>query len=76
MPDRDGVERYLDLAATEEDHGEVRKTELGNSQCRHLNLHLQASSIRDVTMQAGRERSALPLIRRFNDHSKKLLRAA
>ncbi|OWT41200.1 transcription initiation factor TFIIH subunit 1 [Cryptococcus neoformans Bt1] len=57
MPDRDGVERYLDLAATEEDHGE-------------------ATSIRDVTMQAGRERSALPLIRRFNDHSKKLLRAA
>ncbi|WVQ85967.1 hypothetical protein IAT38_008135 [Cryptococcus sp. DSM 104549] len=57
MPDRDGVERYLDLAATEEDHGE-------------------ASSFRDVTMQAGRERSALPLIRRFNDHSKKLLRAA
>lgn len=28
MPDRDGVERYLDLAATEEDHGEVRKTNL------------------------------------------------
>lgn len=24
-------------------------------------------------MQAGRERSALPLIRRFNDHSNKLL---
>ncbi|TYJ55221.1 hypothetical protein B9479_004051 [Cryptococcus floricola] len=57
MPDRDGVERYLDLAATEEDHGE-------------------STSIRDVTMQAGRERSALPLIRRFNDHSKKLLRAS
>ncbi|WVO17333.1 hypothetical protein L204_105025 [Cryptococcus depauperatus] len=57
MPDRDGVERYLDLAATEEDHGE-------------------ASYIRDITMQAGRERSALPLIRRFNDHSKKLLRTA
>lgn len=31
MPDRDGVERYLDLAATEEDHGEVRKTKLGKS---------------------------------------------
>ncbi|WVR06807.1 hypothetical protein IAU60_003843 [Kwoniella sp. DSM 27419] len=52
----DDVERYLDLAATEEDHGE-------------------SITIRDVTMQAGRERSALPLIRRFNDHSKKLLRA-
>ncbi|WRT66590.1 uncharacterized protein IL334_003549 [Kwoniella shivajii] len=53
----DDVERYLDLAATEEDHGE-------------------SITVRDVTMQAGRERSALPLIRRFNDHSKKLLRAA
>ncbi|OCF60893.1 transcription initiation factor TFIIH subunit 1 [Kwoniella mangroviensis CBS 10435] len=53
----DDVERFLDLAATEEDHGE-------------------AITVRDVTMQAGRERSALPLIRRFNDHSKKLLRAA
>ncbi|OCF39290.1 transcription initiation factor TFIIH subunit 1 [Kwoniella heveanensis CBS 569] len=52
----DDVERYLDLAATEEDHGE-------------------SITVRDVTMQAGRERSALPLIRRFNDHSKKLLRA-
>ncbi|WWD17076.1 hypothetical protein CI109_101513 [Kwoniella shandongensis] len=57
LPDRDGVERFLDLAATEEDHGE-------------------SITVRDVTMQAGRERSALPLIRRFNDHSKKLLRAA
>ncbi|WWC89097.1 uncharacterized protein L201_004015 [Kwoniella dendrophila CBS 6074] len=55
MPD--DVERFLDLAATEEDHGE-------------------SITVRDVTMQAGRERSALPLIRRFNDHSKKLLRAA
>jgi transcription initiation factor TFIIH subunit 1 len=50
------VEKFLDLAATEEDHGET-------------NL------IRDVTMQAGKERSSLPLIRRFNQHSEKLLRA-
>ncbi|KAK4688710.1 transcription initiation factor TFIIH subunit 1, partial [Tremellales sp. Uapishka_1] len=50
------VERYLDLAATEEDHGE-------------------AITIRDVTMQAGKERSSLPLIRRFNEHSQKLLMA-
>jgi transcription initiation factor TFIIH subunit 1 len=54
MPDN--VETYLDLAATEEDHGE--------------NL-----VIRDVTMQAGKERSSLPLMRRFNDHSEKLLQA-
>ncbi|BEI90749.1 uncharacterized protein CcaverHIS019_0308190 [Cutaneotrichosporon cavernicola] len=54
MPD--SVETYLDLAATEEDHGDV-------------------TTIRDVTMQAGKERSSLPLIRRFNQHSEKLLRA-
>jgi len=35
---------------------------------------LKAIIVRDHTMQAGRERSALPLIRRFNDHSNKLLR--
>lgn len=54
MPD--AVEKYLDLAATEEDHGD-------------------STTIRDVTMQAGKERSSLPLIRRFNDHSQKLLQA-
>ncbi|RXK39863.1 hypothetical protein M231_02797 [Tremella mesenterica] len=52
----DQIERFLDLSATEEDHGE-------------------AITVRDVTMQAGRERSSLPLMRRFNDHSQKLLRA-
>ncbi|KAL1411616.1 RNA polymerase II transcription factor B subunit 1 [Vanrija albida] len=50
------VDRFLDLQATEEDHGD-------------------ATTLRDVTMQAGRERTSLPLIRRFNDHSEKLLRA-
>lgn len=52
----DDVDRFLDLQATEEDHGD-------------------ATTVRDVTMQAGRERTSLPLIRRFNDHSEKLLRA-
>ncbi|KAL7419067.1 RNA polymerase II transcription factor B subunit 1 [Cryptotrichosporon argae] len=52
----DDVERFLDLAATEEDHGET-------------------ATVRDVTMQAGRERGALPLIRRFNEHSQKLVQA-
>lgn len=52
----DSVESYLDLAATEEDHGEL-------------------TTIRDVTMQAGKERSSLPLIRRFNQHSEKLVQA-
>ncbi|KAI9639283.1 TFIIH p62 subunit, N-terminal domain-containing protein [Dioszegia hungarica] len=49
------VVRFLDLAATEEDHGD-------------------SDTVRDHTMQAGRERSSLPLIRRFNEHSNKLLR--
>lgn len=52
----DHVESYLDLAATEVDHGE-------------------ASTVRDVTMQAGKERNSLPLIRRFNSHSEKLLQS-
>lgn len=51
-----GVETFLDLAATEEDHGE-------------------STLRRDVTMQAGKQRESLPLIRRFNDHSEKLLKA-
>ncbi|KAJ9110233.1 hypothetical protein QFC19_001636 [Naganishia cerealis] len=49
-----GVDLFLDLAATEEDHGES-----GNR--------------RDVTMQPGRERGTLPLIRRFNEHSNRLV---
>lgn len=51
-----GIETFLDLAATEEDHGE-------------------STLRRDVTMQAGKQRESLPLIRRFNDHSEKLLKA-
>lgn len=50
------VETFLDLAATEEDHGE-------------------STLRRDITMQAGKQRESLPLIRRFNDHSEKLLKA-
>lgn len=48
------VDMFLDLAATEEDHGET-----GNE--------------RDYTMQAGKQRATLPLIRRFNDHSNRLV---
>lgn len=54
LPDQ--VESYLNLAATEEDHGDN-------------------TTIKDVTMQAGKERTSLPLIRRFNAHSEKLLRS-
>ncbi|KAI5452983.1 RNA polymerase II transcription factor B subunit 1 [Naganishia albida] len=48
------VDLFLDLAATEEDHGQT-----GNE--------------RDVTMQPGRQRGTLPLIRRFNEHSNRLV---
>ena len=48
---------FLDLAATEVNHGET-----GNQ--------------KDFTMRAGGERSALPLLRRFNQHSSSLLDSA
>lgn len=54
QPDQD-VERFLDLRATEEDHGE-------------------SSTQRDITMQAGRQKESLPLMRRFNEHSMRLLK--
>ncbi|KAH9809350.1 hypothetical protein DFH28DRAFT_1098569 [Melampsora americana] len=51
------VYKLLDLAATEEDHGET-----GNSN--------------DWTMRAGTQRSSLPLMRRFNEHSQRLLNSS
>ncbi|EIN11764.1 hypothetical protein PUNSTDRAFT_50633 [Punctularia strigosozonata HHB-11173 SS5] len=51
------VDAFIDLGATQEDHGET-----GNE--------------RDVTMQAGRQRATLPLIRKFNEHSERLLKSA
>ncbi|KDN52598.1 hypothetical protein K437DRAFT_173571 [Tilletiaria anomala UBC 951] len=50
-------DNFLDLAATEEDHGETGNT-------------------KDWPMRAGAERSALPLLRRFNEHSGSLLDSA
>ncbi|PSR81186.1 hypothetical protein PHLCEN_2v6521 [Hermanssonia centrifuga] len=52
----DGVDIFIDLGATFEDHGET-----GNE--------------KDVTMQAGKQRAVLPLIRKFNEHSGRLLNA-
>ncbi|KAI5123068.1 hypothetical protein M0805_000502 [Coniferiporia weirii] len=52
-----GVDLFVNLLATQEDH-----IETGNQ--------------RDTTMQAGRQRGALPLIRKFNEHSERLLNAA
>lgn len=48
---------FLDLGATNEDHGELTVE-------------------RDITMQAGRQKGALPLIRKFNEHSERLLNSA
>ncbi|KAK0225922.1 hypothetical protein IW262DRAFT_1267984 [Armillaria fumosa] len=38
--------------------------------------HEETGNIKDITMQAGRQRGALPLIRKFNEHSERLLNAA
>ncbi|TRM69400.1 hypothetical protein BD626DRAFT_393645 [Schizophyllum amplum] len=38
--------------------------------------HGEAGSTKDITMQAGRQKGAIPLIRKFNDHSERLLNAA
>jgi transcription initiation factor TFIIH subunit 1 len=53
----DFIDLFVNLGATQEDHGET-----GNQ--------------KDVTMQAGRQRGALPLMRKFNEHSERLLNAA
>ncbi|KAI0093026.1 hypothetical protein BDY19DRAFT_882431 [Irpex rosettiformis] len=52
----EGVDMFIDLGATYEDHGET-----GNE--------------KDVTMQAGKQKAVLPLIRKFNEHSGRLLNA-
>jgi transcription initiation factor TFIIH subunit 1 len=57
LPKASDVYRLLDLAATEEDHGET-----GNA--------------KDYTMRAGSQRKSLPLMRRFNEHSERLLTQA
>ncbi|KZV97754.1 hypothetical protein EXIGLDRAFT_811339 [Exidia glandulosa HHB12029] len=56
-PHAGGIDVFLDLGATREDHGET-----GNDP--------------DVTMQPGKQRAVLPLIRRFNEHSERLLTSA
>ncbi|KAH8119094.1 hypothetical protein DFH11DRAFT_1501151 [Phellopilus nigrolimitatus] len=38
--------------------------------------HTESGNQKDTTMQAGRQRGALPLIRKFNEHSERLLNAA
>ncbi|KAG0701322.1 hypothetical protein DFH29DRAFT_927275 [Suillus ampliporus] len=41
-----------------------------------LEDHVETGNEKDVTMQAGRQRGALPLIRKFNEHSERLLNSA
>ncbi|KAK7692566.1 hypothetical protein QCA50_004196 [Cerrena zonata] len=53
----EGVDMFIDLAATAVDHGDT-----GNE--------------KDVTMQAGKQRAVLPLIRKFNEHSGRLLNSS
>ncbi|PCH43612.1 hypothetical protein WOLCODRAFT_122269 [Wolfiporia cocos MD-104 SS10] len=53
----EGVDIFIDLGATQEDHDETGNTN-------------------DVTMQAGKQRAVLPLIRKFNEHSGRLLHTA
>ncbi|KAF8348312.1 hypothetical protein F5887DRAFT_1255480 [Amanita rubescens] len=38
--------------------------------------HMETGNEKDVTMRAGRQKGALPLIRKFNEHSERLLRSA
>ncbi|KZV74443.1 hypothetical protein PENSPDRAFT_732338 [Peniophora sp. CONT] len=38
--------------------------------------HEETGNEKDVTMQAGKQKGALPLIRRFNEHSERLLKTA
>ncbi|KAH7929824.1 hypothetical protein BV22DRAFT_1056017 [Leucogyrophana mollusca] len=41
-----------------------------------LEDHGETGNEKDITMQAGRQRGALPLIRKFNEHSERLLNSA
>ncbi|EGO25262.1 hypothetical protein SERLADRAFT_465142 [Serpula lacrymans var. lacrymans S7.9] len=41
-----------------------------------LEDHGETGNERDITMQPGRQRGALPLIRKFNEHSERLLNSA
>ncbi|KAJ3508383.1 hypothetical protein NLJ89_g5788 [Agrocybe chaxingu] len=41
-----------------------------------LEDHEETGNEKDITMQAGRQKAALPLIRKFNEHSERLLNSA
>ncbi|TFL01569.1 hypothetical protein BDV98DRAFT_612465 [Pterulicium gracile] len=65
-----------------DDELEPRKERAGQNVDIFVNLfatqedHHEVGNTKDVTMQAGRQRGALPLIRKFNEHSERLLNTA
>jgi transcription initiation factor TFIIH subunit 1 len=72
--ERDGVGQMLiDLDATEQDHPEV---EFAHPTGHITNERPQSGNTQDLPMQAGRQKQAIPLIRRFNEHSERLLNSA
>lgn len=70
-----GVDIFVDLGATLEDHGEVT-VQYHPVEDMQFSSTRQTGNERDITMQPGRQRGALPLIRKFNEHSERLLNAA
>lgn len=71
----DPVELFVNLGATLEDHGEVILASQLDVLCL-IYPSVQTGNEKDVTMRAGRQKGALPLIRKFNEHSERLLNSA
>lgn len=66
------IYRLLDLAATEDDQHEVRPPSPRFLATRLISQP-QVDKQSDFTMRAGGQRASLPLMRRFNEHSERLL---
>lgn len=87
MPDHE-IYRLLDLAATEEDQHEVcwppplspsssSSTDPNALSLPPAHVRTQITNLpRDYTMKPGGQRASLPLMRRFNEHSERLLNQA
>lgn len=71
----DPVELFVNLGATLEDHREVILASQFDVLCL-IYSSVQTGNEKDVTMRAGRQKGALPLIRKFNEHSERLLNSA
>ncbi|EJD02865.1 uncharacterized protein FOMMEDRAFT_140693 [Fomitiporia mediterranea MF3/22] len=72
----------FDKYVEEEDDGLEPRRQRDNDVEMLVNLlatqedHSETGNQKDTTMQAGKTRAALPLIRKFNEHSERLLNAA